>query len=212
MRLAVRLAYCTVAPSRTVQQHLFTGSSLEHAIVPNHSRDASLPNGSYFEQTPYGGIKSSLSPILPSAGSELLSHHLSRCPARVILLAKSHDGLRRHFAGTGNKERGDFYLDRSFVLLHQRCLGSIEKDYIGRMYISAKDANAPFQRDVQETRETSCKVIDEELMNLIIYFMARRSTGERIISSSLMSQVNNYFFDFQSVFSIPMDVAISHPG
>jgi hypothetical protein len=33
-----------------------------------------------------------------------------------------------------------------------------------------------------------------------------------MISSSLMSQVNNYLFDFQSVFSIPMDVAISHPG
>ncbi|KAF8463402.1 hypothetical protein DFH94DRAFT_453071 [Russula ochroleuca] len=146
-------------------------------------------------------------------GAQLLSHHLSRCPARVILLAKSHDGLRRHFAGTGNKERGDFYLDRSFVLLHQRCLGSIEKDYIGRMYISAKDANGGRSKETyKKLVKTSCQVIDEELMNLIIYFMARRSAGERMISSSLMSQVNNYLFDFQSVFSIPMDVAISHPG
>jgi hypothetical protein len=48
---------------------------------------------------------------------------------------KAMDGLRRHFVGTGNKERGDFYLDRSFILLHQRCFGSIEKDYIGKMYI-----------------------------------------------------------------------------
>jgi hypothetical protein len=48
---------------------------------------------------------------------------------------KVMDGLRRNFTGVGNKERGDYYLDRSFILLHQRCFTPSENDCIYKMYM-----------------------------------------------------------------------------